>query len=85
MGQLLYQEITKKIIGAAFEVHTFLGNGSNEVVYHRALSWELDQVGLQYVREYEQEIYYKYLSDSIGKCRVDFEAKSLEFKRLILT
>ena len=37
MGELLYSDITKKIIGASFEVHGFLGNGFQEVIYQRAL------------------------------------------------
>ncbi|MFN5857286.1 MAG: GxxExxY protein, partial [Pseudanabaenaceae cyanobacterium] len=28
-----HQEITQKIIGASFEVHKFLGNGFQEVIY----------------------------------------------------
>ena len=30
---LKYKDITEKIIGAAFEVHKFLGNGFQEVIY----------------------------------------------------
>jgi hypothetical protein len=33
MGNLKHADITQKIIGAAFEVHTFLGNGFQEVIY----------------------------------------------------
>jgi GxxExxY protein len=36
--QLKYREITEKIIGASFEVHKFLGNGFQEVIYQRALA-----------------------------------------------
>ena len=41
MPELRYKEITEKIIGASFEVHKFLGNGFQEVIYQRALpgSW----------------------------------------------
>jgi len=39
MGQKLkYADITEKIIGAAFEVHKFLGNGFPKVIYQRALA-----------------------------------------------
>ncbi len=31
MDKLKYKDITEKIIGAAFEVHKFLGNGFQEV------------------------------------------------------
>ena len=40
-GKLKHGEITEKIIGAALEVHQFLGNGFQEVIYQRALAFEL--------------------------------------------
>ena len=61
MSELKYKEITEKIIGASFEVHKFLGNGFQEVIYQRALAWEFSQAGLTYAREIEQEIFYKKL------------------------
>ena len=71
-GELKYKDITEKIIGAFFEVHKFLGNGFQEVIYQRALAWELGQVGLSYSREIEQEIFYKQLQAPIGTRRSDF-------------
>ena len=59
MPELKYKDITEKIIGGSFEVHKFLGNGFQEVIYQRALAWELTQAGLFYAREIEQEIFYK--------------------------
>ncbi len=85
--ELKYKDITEKIIGACFEVHTFLGNGFQEVVYQRALSWELSHAGLAYVREIEHEIFYKELSQPIGTRRADFivEGKVLvELKAIML-
>ena len=123
---LKFKEITEKIIGASFEVHKFLGNGFQEVIYQRALAFEMMKLQLDFVREIEQNIYYKELEDPIGTRRADFVvenkvlvelkaqiklddihlaqvlnylkayklevgllinfgAKSLEFKRLILT
>ncbi|MDH3245736.1 MAG: GxxExxY protein, partial [Saprospiraceae bacterium] len=71
-SQLKFKDITEKIIGAAFEVHKFLGNGFQEVIYQRALAWEMSQAGLEYAREIEQDIYYKNLSEPIGRRRADF-------------
>lgn len=57
--ELKYKDITEKIIGASFEVHKFLGNGFQEVIYQRALAWELSQAGLSFAREIEQDIFIK--------------------------
>ena len=69
---LKYEDITKKIIGASFEVHKFLGNGFQEVIYQRALAYEFYQAGLIFAREIEQHIYYKNLPEPIGTRRADF-------------
>lgn len=86
MSKLKYENITQKIIGASFEVHKFLGNGFQEVIYQRALSFEMYQTGLDFAREIEQEIFYKNLSEPIGTRRADFivEDKILvELKALV--
>jgi GxxExxY protein len=85
--ELKYGDITEKIIGASFEVHTFLGNGFQEVIYQRALAYEMLEAGLEFAREIEQEIYYKDLPEPIGTRRADFvvEGKVLvELKALVL-
>lgn len=86
MSDLKYKDITEKIIGAAFDVHSFLGNGFQEVIYQRALAWEMHQRNLEFSREIEQDIYYKDLPEPIGTRRADFvvEGKVLvELKALI--
>jgi GxxExxY protein len=87
MTELKYKEITEKIIGASFEVHKFLWNGFQEVIYQRALAWELSQAGLTYAREIEQDIFYKGLSEPIGTRRADFvvEGKVLVELKAIVT
>lgn len=84
--ELKYKDITEKILGASFEVHTFLGNGFQEVIYQRALAWEMKQKGLEFAREIEQDIFYKDLPEPIGTRRADFvvEGKVLvELKTII--
>ena len=79
-----YQDITKKIIGAAMEVHRILGNGFQEVIYQRALEIELYSIGLKFQREYEMDIFYK--GQRIGGRRVDFFVENcimVEIKALI--
>lgn len=72
MTEFQYGEITKKIIGSSFEVHSFLGNGFQEVIYQRALAYEMRKAGLTFQREIEQEIFYKDLETPIGVRRADF-------------
>lgn len=98
MAELKYKDITEKIIGASFEVHKFLGNGfqaclpkgssarRQEVIYQRALAYELSQMNLEFTREIEQDIFYKQLLEPIGTRRADFvvEGKVLvELKAVI--
>ena len=71
-GQLKHGKITEKIIGAVLEVHRFLGNGFQEVIYQRALALELARVGLTFAREIEQDIFYKECPEPIGTRRADF-------------
>ncbi|RYD82487.1 MAG: GxxExxY protein [Sphingobacteriales bacterium] len=70
--EMKYKDITEKIIGAAFEVYKFLGSGFQELIYQRALVHEFTQAKLNFVREVEQEIYYKQLQEPIGTRRADF-------------
>ena len=64
------QELTHKIIGAAIEVHKYLGNGFQEVVYQRALAIEMQLQNINFVREKEMSLQYK--NNNIGIRRVDF-------------
>lgn len=81
-----YADITEKIIGASFEVHKFFGNGFQEVIYQRALAYELHQAKLEFAREIEQHIYYKDLPEPIGTRRADFVVENkilVELKAVI--
>lgn len=83
---LKYRHITEKIIGAAFEVHKFLGNGFQEVIYQRGLAFELTRAGLTFAREVEKDIFYKELTQPIGTRRADFvveEKVLVELKAII--
>lgn len=53
-------------------MHKFLGNGFQEVIYQRALKYELEKAGLKFDREIEQNIFYKDLEKPIGTRRADF-------------
>lgn len=65
-----YSALTAKIIGCAMEVHKFLGNGFQEVIYQRSLAEEFLLQGVEFRREQEMSIFYK--AKYVGKRRVDF-------------
>ena len=67
-----YSELTKTIIGCAMKVHSFLGNGFQEVIYQRALALELRSAGINFQREIEQQIFYRDYNEPIGTRRADF-------------
>ena len=52
-------EITRSIIGAAFEVYGILGYGFLEKVYQKAMQVEFAQRGLQVELEYPIEVTFK--------------------------
>ncbi len=64
-----HQEITRKIIGAAFEVHNQLGYGFLERVYHRAMQAELLQQGVR--AELEKRITVRYKGTVVGEYDAD--------------
>ena len=79
-----YSDETGKIIGLAMEVHKFLGNGFQEVIYQRALEIEFSINNIPFKREFEMPIIYK--NEQIGTRRVDFllyDKISVELKALI--
>jgi GxxExxY protein len=79
-----YEDLTRKIIGCAMEVHKQIGNGFQEVIYQRALAIELQLQELNFSREQEMQINYK--GHEIGTRRVDFFVENVimvELKAII--
>ena len=66
---LLHEELTYKIIGILYKVHSSLGCGFTEKMYQRAIEVEFTNAGLRY--EVEKEIEIAYDGRSIGKHRLD--------------
>lgn len=56
---LLYEEETGKILGAAIEVHRYLGPGLLESVYQTCLSREFELRKIPYVQQRELPVVYK--------------------------
>ena len=67
---MLHEELTRKVIGCAMEVHKRLGNGFQEVIYQRALDIEMKLAHIEFAREMEMSIFYR--DFEIGTRRVDF-------------
>jgi len=82
--QQIDDELTYKIIGCAMKVHNTLGNGFQEVIYQRCLAIEMENQGLNFVREQEMPIYYEGIE--VGTRRVDFIVEDevmVELKALV--
>ena len=62
-------ELTKKIIGCAIEVHRQLGPGLLESIYEKALCIELSLIGLKF--ENQKSIIVQYKNKRIGEFKID--------------
>ena len=78
-------ELTERILGAAFRVHTVLGPGLLESVYATALAYELRQRGLSVATEVAIPVLYDgvdlglvFRADMIVEGRVILELKSVQ-------
>ena len=64
-----YDELTGKIIGCCYDVHTQLGPGFLEKIYANALKIKLQQAGLSYQAEKEFNVIFEGIV--VGKFRCD--------------
>ena len=67
---MLYEDLTKTVIGCAMRVHSELKSGFQEKIYQTALEIELRFNNILFVAEREMDIFYR--NQVIGKRRVDF-------------
>ena len=76
-----YPEVTYKILDCALEVHKTLGNGYPSDIYRRALSLEMQFLGLEYQSHKSVESFSAYSimdldifckGEKIGTQRIDF-------------
>ena len=63
------EELARRVIGAAIEVHRLLGPGFLESIYRRALCHELSLLGISF--EYEKELLVPYKDIRIPGQRYD--------------
>lgn len=71
MVDIVFPELSYKIIGAAYRAFDQLGWGMLEKYYQRALAEELKLLGIKFVKEFPIEISYSQ-SGSIGRYFADF-------------
>jgi len=79
-----HQEVTSKVIECAFRVHSTLGFGFLEAVYHNALLIELNNAGLNAEKEKKIQVFYNtqlvgdYAADIVVEDKVILELKSIK-------
>lgn len=83
--QLLYRNEVYNIIGAAMEVHSILGSGFAEQVYHESLAIECNWRKIPFVSEQQLSITYKgnllkkyYIADMVCYDKIIVELKALK-------
>ena len=59
MVELLFSDITEKIIGTAFGVHNSLGKGLSEKTYENALALKLQSLGLRVSQQKELPVMFE--------------------------
>ncbi len=69
-ADLLYKDLTYKIIGVLYEVHKHLGPVHKENIYHEAIKIELTKQNIPFVEEKTLDVKYK--GHKIGVYRPDF-------------
>ena len=83
-ADLLYSDITSKIIGAAMEVHKTLGAGFLESVYDEALAYEFVLQKMKFDRQRPVDVVYKgrivkqFLCDFLIEDKVILEIKAIK-------
>ncbi len=85
MSNLIDEELTRRIIGAAIEVHRVLGPGLLESAYQTCLAKEFNDLRITFQREIALPVEYKgvqldcgYRLDFVVEGRVVLEIKSVE-------
>ena len=66
---LLQEDLTRRIIGAFFEVYKRLGGGFAESVYEEALARELEEGGMAVDRQAQIPVHYR--GEPVGRFRSD--------------
>ena len=85
MSNIIYKELSDKIIGCAITVHKLVGPGFLENVYEQSLCVELKLNNIPYMRQQAFSIFYKsyavgkYFADIVIDNKIIVELKSVNF------
>ncbi|MBN1920223.1 MAG: GxxExxY protein [Anaerolineae bacterium] len=83
MTEILYKDLSYRIVGAAMEVHRVLGAGYLEAIYEQALALELADRNLPFERQRRLSVLYKgtvlgeYVADIVVEDKVILELKAV--------
>ena len=86
-GELIFGDLTEKIIGLCFEVHRQYGSGQKESVYQKALEEKMKLKEIQFKKEVDIAIKSEDSGKRLGNHRLDFlvddkvivETKAIKF------
>jgi GxxExxY protein len=86
-GQLLYSDLTEKIIGLCFQIHKLYGSGQKESVYQNLLEEKFSINNISFKREESIKIKSEETGKVVGSHRLDFvidskiiiETKAIKF------
>jgi GxxExxY protein len=85
MSNIIYKELSDKIIGLAITVHKTVGSGFLEHVYQESLCVELNLNNIPYKRQKEYSVVYKnitvgvYFADVVIDNKIILELKSVPY------
>jgi len=83
MAELLFKELSEKVLGMAFSVHNILGPGLLESAYEGAYCVELQRASIPFERQRVYPLHYKgelvgaYIADLVVDNKIILELKSV--------
>ena len=90
MKEIIYRELSDKIIGMAYSVHNILGPGLLESAYEGAFCVELSRAGIPFSRQKVYPLYYKgelvggYIADIVVDNKLILELKSVQVLNTVM-
>ncbi|MBN1412942.1 MAG: GxxExxY protein [Spirochaetales bacterium] len=83
MSEIVFKELSDKVIGLGIKVHKALGGGLVEKIYERALCMEFAKAGIRYEKQKAYKVFYDdecigvYIADLVVEGSMILELKSV--------